>query len=73
MDKKHQPARTLPRRHLLTTAIGHGSIAADGIDRFLRGAEEHFFTLQRHWRDGDEAGMAEAHRRAHESLPPVAP
>ncbi|UAW98912.1 TIM44-like domain-containing protein [Halopseudomonas nanhaiensis] len=28
-------------------------------DRFLRGAEEHFFTLQRHWRDGDEAGMAE--------------
>ncbi|SDR73356.1 Predicted lipid-binding transport protein, Tim44 family [Halopseudomonas xinjiangensis] len=28
-------------------------------ERFLRGAEEHFFTLQRHWRDGDEAGMAE--------------
>ena len=28
-------------------------------DRFLRAAEEHFFTLQRHWRDGDEAGMAE--------------
>ncbi len=25
------------RPHLLTTAIGHGSIAADGIDRFLRG------------------------------------
>ncbi len=24
------------RPHLLTTAIGHGSIAADGIDRFLR-------------------------------------
>jgi NADPH-dependent glutamate synthase beta subunit-like oxidoreductase len=25
------------RPHLLTTAIGHGSIAAEGIDRFLRG------------------------------------
>lgn len=27
------------RPHLLTTAIGHGSIAADGIDRFLSGEE----------------------------------
>jgi NADPH-dependent glutamate synthase beta subunit-like oxidoreductase len=27
------------RPHLLTTAIGHGSIAADGIDRLLRGEE----------------------------------
>lgn len=26
---------------------------------FLRGAKEHFYTLQRHWRDGDTAGMAE--------------
>lgn len=26
---------------------------------FLKGAEEHFYTLQRHWRDGDTAGMAE--------------
>lgn len=26
---------------------------------FLRGAKEHFYTLQRHWRDGDSAGMAE--------------
>ena len=25
------------RPHLLTTAVGHGAIAADGIDRFLRG------------------------------------
>jgi NADPH-dependent glutamate synthase beta subunit-like oxidoreductase len=25
------------RPHLLTTAIGHGGIAADGIDRHLRG------------------------------------
>jgi len=25
--------------HLLTTAIGHGSIAADGIDQFLAGHE----------------------------------
>ncbi len=29
------------RPHLLTTAIGHGSIAADGIDRFLNGEELH--------------------------------
>ncbi|SPE27005.1 FAD-dependent pyridine nucleotide-disulfide oxidoreductase [Burkholderiales bacterium] len=27
------------RPHLLTTAIGHGAIAADGIDRVLRGEE----------------------------------
>ncbi len=27
------------RPHLLTTAIGHGAIAADGIDRFLMGEE----------------------------------
>jgi NADPH-dependent glutamate synthase beta subunit-like oxidoreductase/Pyruvate/2-oxoacid:ferredoxin oxidoreductase delta subunit len=27
------------RPHLLTTAIGHGAIAADGIDRFLKGEE----------------------------------
>jgi len=26
---------------------------------FLRGAEDHFHTLQRHWRDGDRAAMAE--------------
>ncbi|MBK6631930.1 MAG: NAD(P)-binding protein [Betaproteobacteria bacterium] len=28
------------RPHLLTTAIGHGWIAAEGIDRFLRGEEQ---------------------------------
>jgi len=28
-------------------------------DSFLKGAEEHFYTLQRHWRDGDVDGMAE--------------
>jgi NADPH-dependent glutamate synthase beta subunit-like oxidoreductase len=27
------------RPHLLTTAVGHGAIAADGIDRFLAGEE----------------------------------
>ena len=26
---------------------------------FLRGAKEHFYTLQRHWRDNDIAGMSE--------------
>jgi NADPH-dependent glutamate synthase beta subunit-like oxidoreductase/Pyruvate/2-oxoacid:ferredoxin oxidoreductase delta subunit len=43
------------RPHLLTTAIGHGAIAADGIDRFLKGEEQgkrpkvdvHVFDLQR--------------------------
>jgi len=43
------------RPHLLTTAIGHGAIAADGIDRFLNGEEQrkrpkvdvHVFDLQR--------------------------
>jgi len=28
------------RPHLLTTAIGHGAIAAEGIDRFLHGEEQ---------------------------------
>ncbi len=28
-------------------------------ESFLKGAEEHFFTLQRHWRDADSAAMAE--------------
>jgi NADPH-dependent glutamate synthase beta subunit-like oxidoreductase len=45
----------LVRPHLLTTAIGHGAIAAEGIDRFLRGEElekrpkidVHYFDLQR--------------------------
>ena len=43
------------RPHLLTTAIGHGAIAADGIDRFLRGEDQekrpkvdvHVFDLKR--------------------------
>jgi NADPH-dependent glutamate synthase beta subunit-like oxidoreductase len=43
------------RPHLLTTAIGHGAIAADGIDRFLRSEaiekrpkiDVHTFDLQR--------------------------
>ncbi len=43
------------RPHLLTTAIGHGAIAAEGIDRFLRGEDQgkrpkidvHAFDLQR--------------------------
>ncbi len=45
----------LIRPHLLTTAIGHGSIAADGIDRFLAGEDlerrpkidVHIFDLKR--------------------------
>jgi len=45
----------LIRPHLLTTAIGHGSIAADGIDRFLANEDlerrpkidVHIFDLQR--------------------------
>jgi NADPH-dependent glutamate synthase beta subunit-like oxidoreductase/Pyruvate/2-oxoacid:ferredoxin oxidoreductase delta subunit len=43
------------RPHLLTNAIGHGAIAAEGIDRFLRGEEQgkrpkidvHAFDLER--------------------------
>jgi NADPH-dependent glutamate synthase beta subunit-like oxidoreductase/Pyruvate/2-oxoacid:ferredoxin oxidoreductase delta subunit len=43
------------RPHLLTTAIGHGAIAAEGIERFLAGEEQekrpkidvHAFDLQR--------------------------
>jgi NADPH-dependent glutamate synthase beta subunit-like oxidoreductase len=43
------------RPHLLTTAIGHGSIAAEGIERYLQGEDQekrpkidvHVFDLQR--------------------------
>lgn len=31
MDKKHQPARTLPRRHLLATAIGSALVSGAGL------------------------------------------
>ncbi len=54
------------RPHLLTTAIGHGSIAADGIDRFLSGEEAgkrpkidvHAFDLLRKYVErGQEVGQ----------------
>src|SRR5690606_6203238 len=37
----------------------HDAPAWFDADSFLKGAEEHFYTLQRHWRDNDVAGMAE--------------
>ncbi len=62
-DKNYQVAKTpgvfaggdVIRPHLLTTAIGHGAIAAEGIDRFLAGEEQekrpkvdvHVFDLMR--------------------------
>ena len=60
------------RPHLLTTAIGHGAIAADGIDRFLRGEEQgkrpkidvHAFDL--HAQDGREGPHVRA--RSHEPI-----
>ncbi|MDH5749460.1 MAG: NAD(P)-binding protein [Rhodospirillales bacterium] len=36
--EKHFAGGDVTRPHLLTTAIGHGSIAAEGIDHFLNGA-----------------------------------
>ncbi|MCZ2413872.1 MAG: 4Fe-4S dicluster domain-containing protein, partial [Burkholderiales bacterium] len=53
------------RPHLLTTAIGHGAIAADGIDRFLSGEEahkrpkidvHHFDLMRKHIEQGLELG-----------------
>ncbi len=49
--------------HLLTTAIGHGSIAAEGIDRFMAGADPtrrprvdvHHFSLLEKLRETDHA------------------
>lgn len=37
----------------------HAAPAWFDAQGFLQGAEEHFYTLQRHWRDNDVAGMAE--------------
>ncbi|MFN3567185.1 MAG: glutamate synthase, partial [Burkholderiaceae bacterium] len=47
------------RPHLLTTAIGHGAIAADGIDQYLQGLEVgkrpkidvHYFDLLRKYHE----------------------
>ncbi|ODS99510.1 MAG: glutamate synthase [Lautropia sp. SCN 69-89] len=53
------------RPHLLTTAIGHGAIAADGIDSFLSGAEagkrpkidvHHFDLMRKYVERGLELG-----------------
>ncbi|MEH6564061.1 MAG: TIM44-like domain-containing protein [Halopseudomonas sp.] len=46
------------------TASASSSAAMDAPawfdpEAFLRAAEEHFYTLQRHWRDGDTSAMAE--------------
>ncbi|WP_029008518.1 NAD(P)-binding protein [Azospirillum halopraeferens] len=38
--KKHFVGGDIVRPHLLTTAIGHGRIAAESIDRFFAGVEE---------------------------------
>ena len=39
-NPKHFAGGDIVRPHLLTTAIGHGSIAAEGIDQYLAGADE---------------------------------
>ncbi len=58
--------------HLLTTAIGHGSIAADGIDRFITGGEPagrprvdvHHFNLLEKLRETDQEPVEYQHRQA---------
>jgi NADPH-dependent glutamate synthase beta subunit-like oxidoreductase len=55
--------------HLLTTAIGHGSIAAEGVDKFLMGEEQsrrpkvdvHHFSLLEKLRETDHAPSAYQH------------
>ncbi|WP_150304576.1 Tim44 domain-containing protein [Pseudomonas saliphila] len=61
--------RQAPMEPTRPTPMASGSVVASAApvntpawfdsERFLRGAEEHFFTLQRHWRDNDVEGMAE--------------
>lgn len=56
--------------HLLTTAIGHGAIAADGIDRYLAGADQekrpkvdvHHFDLLRKLEEKDLAPSEYEHK-----------
>ena len=56
-----EPARPAPvsTASVATSAAPVNTPAWFDSERFLRGAEEHFFTLQRHWRDNDVDGMAE--------------
>jgi len=59
----------ITKPHLLTTAIGHGSIAAEGVDKFLRGedmsrrpkVDVHHFSLLEKLRETDLAPSAYQH------------
>jgi len=59
----------ITKPHLLTTAIGHGSIAAEGIDNFLMGEAQvrrpkvdvHHFSLLEKLRETDHAPSAYQH------------
>ena len=71
----HFVAGDIVKPHLLTTAIGQGSIAADSIDCFLRGGEEgaapaarpkvdvHHFNLLDKLREGDLSPQEYDHRQ----------
>ena len=59
----------ITKPHLLTTAIGHGSIAAEGVDKYLMGEEQsrrpkvdvHHFSLLEKLRETDHAPSAYQH------------
>jgi NADPH-dependent glutamate synthase beta subunit-like oxidoreductase len=59
----------ITKPHLLTTAIGHGSIAAEGVDKYLMGQEQvrrpkvdvHHFSLLEKLRETDQAPSAYQH------------
>ena len=54
-----QQSQSWPQGGPLAQPVTMQAPAWFDANSFLKGAEEHFYTLQRHWRDGDTAGMAE--------------
>ncbi|WP_188636283.1 Tim44 domain-containing protein [Halopseudomonas pertucinogena] len=61
-DMAHQqnwPSQTAASQPMAAAPITMQAPDWFDADSFLKGAEEHFYTLQRHWRDGDVEGMAE--------------
>jgi len=58
-QQQNWPTQTTAPQPPITRTITMDAPKWFDADSFLRGAEEHFYTLQRHWRDGDVPGMAE--------------
>lgn len=58
-QQQNWPTQATAAEHPVEQPVTIQAPAWFDANSFLKGAEEHFYTLQRHWRDADTAGMAE--------------